>query len=188
MKNIILFDFFGVICSEIAPFWFGDRFDKQTALRIKEELVGPADLGYIEEDVLFERIARACNTEADLVRREWMELAVIDWEMVELVRQLKEKYKVYLLSNAPGEFLHEILTKNNLYPLFDRMFISSEIKLAKPSRDFFEYCISKIGEPKEAMIFTDDNIKNVTAAREVGIDTIHFIGCEDYKARIKTLL
>ena len=188
MKDIILFDFFGVICSEIAPFWFGDRFDKETALRIKEELVGPADLGYIDETALFEHIARVCDTKADVVRREWLELAVIDEKMVNLVKSLKERYKVYLLSNAPGEFLHEILTKNNLYPLFDRIFISSEIKLAKPSPDYFEYCVREIGASGERMIFTDDNIKNVMAARNVGIDTVHFTGYEDYKTRLEELL
>ena len=188
MKKVILFDFFGVICSEIAPFWFGARFDDETAKAIKDELVGPADRGYIDEEEMFSKISKRCGVEADAIRKEWQEMAIVDGRMVEFVRELKKKYKIYLLSNAPGSFLHDILKKNGLYPLFDRMFISSEMKLAKPSPEYFEYCIKEIGAPTEELVFTDDNPKNVEAARSVGIEALRFVDCEDFKDKLLTIL
>ena len=188
MKKVILFDFFGVICSEIAPFWFGSRFDEQTAKVIKEELVGPADRGYIDEDEMFSKIAARCDVRADVIRKEWQEMAIVDGRMVELILELKKEYKIFLLSNAPGSFLHDILLKNDLYPLFDRMFISSEIRLAKPSEGYFKYCIKEIGAPTEDLIFTDDNPANVEAAKAVGIDAICFVGYEDFKTKLSAIL
>ncbi|MBP5675849.1 MAG: HAD-IA family hydrolase, partial [Bacteroidales bacterium] len=50
------------------------------------------------------------------------------------------------------------------------MFISSEMKMMKPSREFYLEAVRRIGLPPEEIVFIDDSLVNVQAARAVGID------------------
>ncbi len=174
MKNTILFDFFGVISGEIAPVWLAKHFPEDEAASLKSKIAGKADSGDVTIEEMFAEVSAVSNIPVDIVRKEWFELAIINEELVEFIKTLKGKYNLYLLSNAISDFIRPILKENNLEELFDKIYISSEIRLVKPSKEFFDYCLkdAKIN-PKDA-IFIDDNISNVTAANNVGIDAIVF--------------
>ena len=91
MKKIILFDFFGVISSEVAPKWFARFFDEAEAKRIKDELVGPGDLGLKSEDEIFEGVASVCKVKKEDVRDAWYEIARIDTDVVEYIKNLRKQ-------------------------------------------------------------------------------------------------
>ena len=188
MEKIILFDFFGVICSEIAPFWFRRHFTDDEADRVKMEIVTPADRGDITEDELFRNISRLLGIPPEVVREEWMSFVRIDCELVEYIRELKRTHKVYLFSNAIGSFIERILDKYSLYSLFDGIFISSDIHLIKPDAEYFNYCLERIGANPNDCIFTDDNIKNIEGALGVGITAIHYTTFADYKRELNSLI
>lgn len=185
MKRIILFDFFGVICSEIAPIWFRRYFNEEDAARIKHEIVAPGDLGQRSEDEIFRLAADACGVSAERVKADWYELAVINRELVEFIEKAKTKHPVYLLSNAPGTFLKTIIYKNDIAHLFDKMFISSEVGLAKPDVEYFRHCLSSIGAQGSECVMIDDNPANIKAAEEAGITGIVFRGNEDFYREFK---
>ena len=58
MISRIVFDFFGVISSEVAPFIFGEVFSDEEAKRLKEEYMQPADRGDVTEREMYENLAR----------------------------------------------------------------------------------------------------------------------------------
>ncbi len=185
MKKVVLFDFFGVIGYELSPVWFRRYFDDSIADATKHRLVNPGDLGAISEEEMFENIGREVGVDAKQVRREWMELVTINEEMVNFIKEVKKSYPVYLLSNALSGFLREILEKNDLYQLFDEVYISAEIHLAKPDPEFFRECLERIGAKAEETVMIDDNAKNLEGAREVGIDTILFTDNRSFQAEFK---
>ena len=73
------------------------------------------------------------------------ELVRINDGLVEMIKKIRQKYKVYLLSNAVSGFLRRILKNHDLYQLFDKVFISSEMKIAKPNKEFFEFLADLFG-------------------------------------------
>ena len=188
MKKIILFDFFGVISSEVAPKWFSRFFDEDKAKKIKDELVSPGDIGKKIEDEIFTDVARVCGVEKDKVREAWYTLAVVDENIVEYIKFLRKSHPVYLLSNAIDTFLKTIIYKNNLKNLFDKMYISSEMKLAKPDKDFFLYVLDDIGAVASDCVIIDDNPKNIAAAESVGIHGIVYRGLDDLKKELKKII
>ena len=176
MKKIILFDFFGVISSEVGPFWFRRYVSEEIADETKARIVSPGDKGEISEREMFQGMGAHVGVSAERARCEWLELARIDPDIIEYIRKLKKNHRVYLLSNATSGFLRDIIKRDGLEPLFDGIFISAEIKIAKPSEEYFRYCLGKIGAKAEECIFTDDNPKNVDAARAVGISAHRYEG------------
>lgn len=174
MKKVILFDFFGVISSEVAPVWFAKHFSKKQAIAIKNKISGKADIGAITIDEMFEEISLVSGKDTAIIKQEWFDLAVINTELVDFIKSINCKYKVYLLSNAISDFIFPVLKKNNLEILFEKIYISSEIRRVKPTREFFDYCLKDANlNPSEA-IFIDDNIDNVKGAQEAGIDGVLF--------------
>ena len=185
MKNVVLFDFFGVIGYELSPVWFRRYYDESIADATKHRLVDPGDLGAISEEEMFENIGAEVGVDAKQVRKEWMDLVTINDELVKFIKEVKKSYPVYLLSNALSGFIREILEKNDLYGLFDEVYISAEIHLAKPDPEFFRECLKRIGVRAEETVMIDDNTKNLEGARSVGIDTIHFTDNESFKSEFR---
>ena len=92
MKKTVIFDFFGVISSEVSPFWFAERFDAEEAIRLKEEYMTPADRGDLSEDEVFEGLARLSGETPDAIRADFLRRVVINSEVVDLIKMIKKKY------------------------------------------------------------------------------------------------
>ena len=181
MKKVVFFDFFGVICSEIAPIWFRKYFDDKQADMIKSEIVSLADIGLIDENEMYQRISKQIGVSENQIAKEWRELVHINDELVEYIKQIKQKYPVYLLSNAIASFLRPILKQNDLYQLFDEIFISSEMKIAKPDSAYFETVLKKLEINANDVVMIDDNPSNINGAKKAGIDGIVFQSNQHFK-------
>ena len=185
MKKTIIFDFFGVISSEVAPFWFAERFDRDTALRLKEEYMGPSDRGDVSEEETFARLALLTGEDALDIYDDFCRRAVINEDTVAVIKRLKKSYRIVLLSNAMSAWLKGILSKNDLYSLFDYTIISADEHIAKPDKRIFELALERAGIAAEDAVFIDDNPKNVDAARGAGIDGIIFKDAESLEVELR---
>jgi putative hydrolase of the HAD superfamily len=194
MIKTIIFDFAGVLTKEnfmpvlarllkanlsIDEEVFKARFKEHEAAYMVDE---------IGSKVFWERTCQGFDipyesfTDAFINAYEW------NPQMLDLVKKLKEKHKVVLLSDN-FDILSEKLRKDkNLTELFeDNIFFSNEIKRAKKNADAFEYVLEKTGETAEECIFTDDKEKNLIHAHALGMKTIHFINIEDFAERLSAL-
>ena len=182
MKNeLIIFDFFGVICSEIAPYVFANHFDKETAERLKQEFFVPADLGETTMTVLFDEMARVMNITVAELKKEWDSYIIIDSEVVEYIKRLRNDYSIALLSNAPCGVVEELLECFGLNELFDQKVISSVVKLAKPNTKVYELCISAFDKKFDKVYMVDDNPANLRPLDGIGITPVHFTSLNELK-------
>lgn len=171
----IIFDFFGVVCSEIAPFWLRRHLDDATANKVKASIVHQADLGGISTGVLFERLGGLVGLPAATVYGEWLELAKIDQLVFDKITQLKQAgHRVALLTNAPSDFVRVVLSREDLEHLFDPIIVSSEVGLAKPDPAIYELICRTMNVDAADVIFVDDNPKNVIAATTAGMHAITY--------------
>ena len=174
MIKAIFFDFFGVISSEVAPFWFAERYEREDALRLKEEYMMPADRGDVFEEETFNRLALLSGEPAEDIYADFYRRAVVNDDTVKLIERLKKKYKILLLSNAMSDWLKTLLEKNSLMRLFDYTVISADEKTAKPERRIFEIALLRAGVSADEVIFIDDNKRNIDGALRAGIEGIIF--------------
>jgi putative hydrolase of the HAD superfamily len=99
----------------------------------------------------------------------------------ELLRRLKEKYKLGLVSNfayAPGFW--EILKRFNLCKFFDAIMVSGELGLRKPHPKIFEEALKKLAVRAEEAVFVGDSLKaDINGAKRIGFKTVFVenIGC-----------
>lgn len=181
MKNIVFFDFFGVISSEIAPIWFRQYLGDEEANEIKTEIVSLADIGKLSEYETYEKISQKINIPPEQVAREWESLVKINEELVAIIKSIRKKYPVYLLSNAIDPFLTRILEAHDLFGLFDKIYISSQMKIAKPNKEFFQYVLNDLELDPKKVVMIDDNPDNLVGASLCGIDGILFSTNDTFK-------
>ncbi len=90
-------------------------------------------------------------------------------ENAKLVRKLREKYKLGVLSNASFNQAREL---GELYDVFDTVVLSEEIKTSKPKKEAYEKVLSNLRVSPEEAVFIDDSLENVRGAEKLGIKSI----------------
>ncbi len=96
---------------------------------------------------------------------------------VDIFKKLKgsKKFKLYALTNWSAETFPIALEKYKFLEWFNGVVVSGTEKKRKPFPEFFHILLDRYNLKAEEAIFIDDNIRNVDAAKRVGIDAIHFI-------------
>jgi 2-haloacid dehalogenase len=98
---------------------------------------------------------------------------------VEILRALKERgYALYGLTNWSAEKYEIVRHKYPFLGLFDDIVVSGIVKLIKPDPRIFALLLEKINRPAADGLFIDDSETNITAAQQLGFNTIHFKSAE----------
>jgi HAD superfamily hydrolase (TIGR01509 family) len=184
-KILLVFDFFGVICSEISPFWLKKYFSDEETKKIREALFYKVDVGMIMQSQLFEELSQLSGIKPESIEHEWMNLVSINNEVLNLIKEYKNTCHIALLTNASAPFVRRIINENHLEDYFELILVSSEEKLAKPDINFYKLLLDKFGVEPKSSIMIDDNIKNIEAAKLIHMNTIHFQTVQKLKQELK---
>lgn len=98
----------------------------------------------------------------------------LDNEMISLVRELKTKYKIGMITDNKVDRITEILEYHNLTDLFDTVTISAECKCGKSDRKIFDITLESLGVEANECVFIDNSQKNLVVPQQLGINTILF--------------
>ncbi len=106
-------------------------------------------------------------------------LDVIPQEKLDLIVELRKKYRILLLSNTnPLHIEKSAATEfgkrgKTMYDYFDTCYLSYEMKLAKPDKNIFLAVLADAKVKAEECLFLDDGIKNIETANSLGFQTYH---------------
>jgi putative hydrolase of the HAD superfamily len=173
----IVFDFFGVISSEVAKYWLASYFPPERAAEIKDALFPAADRGDVSQEDLFARLAALANISSEHFESEFYSYVKVDPDMVALIRRLRGRVRLGLLTNAMAPFVRGIIDEHQLEPLFDAIIVSAECRMAKPDAAIFRAMLDKLDVAAAETVMIDDNADNIAAAAAVGMQTILFTSC-----------
>lgn len=92
------------------------------------------------------------------------------------LKRLSEEHDLYCVTNGVTRTQKMRLKNTRLYKYFLKLFISQEIGLQKPNRDFFDYVLSDIGKTdKEDVYIVGDSLSSdIQGGINAGIKTILF--------------
>ncbi|MEO9971873.1 MAG: HAD-IA family hydrolase, partial [Hyphomonadaceae bacterium] len=80
----------------------------------------------------------------------------------------------YALSNMPAEIWPEMKIRFPLLARFEDAIISGEEGLIKPDPTLYKIALARMGNPPAAhVLFIDDSLPNIDAARRLGFQTHH---------------
>lgn len=189
IKNII-FDLGGVIINinyqkAIDAFKKLSKADCTIEFNQKAQsgLFDDLETGRISEAVFREKVREYYQVEGtdEEIDDAWNAMLLeIPAERVELLRKLRKKYKIYLLSNTNAIHLigfNKIVEKSfgipNLDSLFDKSYYSHLVGERKPDAAIFEKVLNDNNLKPEETLFIDDSIQHIESAGAMGIHTLH---------------
>lgn len=106
-------------------------------------------------------------------------------ESLAIVETLQSQgYQTAMLSDVT-QYQAEIIRKMGYYDLFSPVLLSYEIGVKKPNPEAFQILLKKLKLPASSVLFIDDRIENVEAARKQGIDSIQFINPDELKEELE---
>ncbi len=76
----------------------------------------------------------------------------------ELIKQLSKEYRVCIATNGLSEMQHGRLQA--VKPYLSGLFISEEMGVIKPNRDFFEYILAKTGVERTRCLMVGDSLSS----------------------------
>ena len=101
----------------------------------------------------------------------------------DLVRQLKDQYQVGILSNTNEIHIEAVYAQLqaehslvNFDSIFDWVFYSHEMGLAKPNQDIYQQLLLELGTTANRVLFFDDLKANVEGAASIGIQAVQVTG------------
>ena len=93
-----------------------------------------------------------------------------------LIRALKGKYRLGLLSNTNEWHYLRHIRKVPVFPLFDSVTLSFEVGALKPEPEIYLDALRKLSLPPEECVFIDDIANYAEGAAVVGIRGIQYTG------------
>jgi epoxide hydrolase-like predicted phosphatase len=196
MIKEIIFDFGNVICHFTNDILIG-RISNLTG-KTKEEVF---DLIYIKSDVtkrvesgiitskqFYKELSSICglNVSYEKLKEIYSKDKFTPVEgMNELIKLLKPRYKIGLLSNT-GEWDYDYVLKTApIIKTFDAITTSFGAKAMKPSPIIFEDALKKSKMKPEECVYTDDIEDYVEAAKKIGMNAVKFTTTEKFKVDLK---
>lgn len=92
-------------------------------------------------------------------------------------------WSLSMLSNAPHD-LAAALSERPPLACFEHLLFSSRLGLVKPDPAVFHAALDRLGRPPDEVLFIDDRLANVEAARRVGMGGLHFTSAERLRAEL----
>lgn len=94
----------------------------------------------------------------------------------ELLDYLYPKYELYIVSNGFRFVQENRLKIGDFRKYFKDIFLSEDIGIQKPAKEFFDYCFEKMNNPpKQSVMLIGDSLSaDITGGINYGIDTIWF--------------
>ncbi len=106
---------------------------------------------------------------------------------VEWLQGLAAHHRLAMLSNTNELHWQRMRTEMGLGDVMQDYFLSHRLGRVKPDQGIYHDVVERLGVPVSDIVFFDDNIRNVEAARKIGIDARHVVGPEAVRAEVATL-
>ena len=152
---------------------------------------GDFDRGVVEPPELARRIAARTGLDeaeaAAIIEAAPRELEPLpdteDW----LRRLHAQGRPLHFLSNMPEPFAAHFERTHDLMALFESGVFSARVQLLKPEPAIYEHAAAAFGRAPADLLFLDDHLPNIVAAREAGWTAVHFTDAAQAEAEVLAL-
>ena len=145
------------------PDWMGFAQIDYGYLTIDEAIANVKSRTHHQEDEL-----------VDYVFRHYYLYSYFNDRVLNLIKKLKRKYRIYLLSNI-NEYTFQFIKNSDLFKLVDGYVLSYQVHQVKPDKAIYQNLIHKYNLLASESLFIDDNFENIKTAEDLGFHVIHVL-------------
>ncbi len=136
-------------------------------------------IGLEPDQAVWDYVAKTLSlskTDLDRFQNQFWSGDELDQALLDFFQGLRPDYITALLSNAWMNFRLVLERDFGIIEgkTVDHLLISSELGIAKPNPEIFQVLSNRLEIDFQQILFIDDFIENIEAAKELGIQTIHY--------------
>ena len=138
--------------------------------------------GLVSDDVFLKTLYTALELDCSQVELEkaWCAILLdIPQKRIDLIDELRKKYRVFILSNTSDIHIQVInntiknqFGQSDLKALVEKAYYSYEMKMRKPGKEIYQTMLHDADILASETLFLDDNLDNIEGAKKCGIHTI----------------
>lgn len=152
-----------------------ERVNRKTWAELEQKLINADQV----KTLRFERFAEELNLTADPIEMSAEYLLRLSEDhteipgAIELIKDLSLSYRLGLVTNGLSVVQHPRITNSGLRPLFEGIFISEDLGVSKPSKEYFDVVFRIFEDVKKdrALIVGDSLNSDIKGGLDYGIDT-----------------
>lgn len=143
----------------------------------------PYEMGKIDDTAFIETLKKFAEdevTQQQIIDAWNAMLLQIPCKRIDLLKTLKEEYKLFVLSNTNHfhiEGLNSILYNScgvhSIESIMDKCYYSHQVGYRKPMKEIFQLVINEQNLNPEHSLFIDDLSENIDMANQIGLVTRH---------------
>ena len=195
MIKTIFFDIGGVLIDihpERTYQYLSDSADVEVSM-VKESFPWDAhdqyERGIINNEDWFitykESLPQPCCLKRSDFWNAWKLLLGEEKNTVNILEALNKQYSIWLLSNTNPKHIQDEIEKRYLFPsLVNGAVYSFDVGVRKPEKEIYEIAMQRANANPQECLFIDDLLENIQAAKQIGIEGIHFISSEQLKQEL----
>lgn len=187
MIKAVIFDCFGVLVTESWTSFKAEHFGHdQELFGEASSLSNQADAGLITHEDAVKGTARLAGLSPKEVS-EAIHTNSPNEPLFEYISELKQDYKIGMLSNAAADWLAQLFTPEQL-ALFDEVALSYESGFVKPKAKAYEIIADQLGVEIGDCIMVDDREEHCAGARDAGMQAVLYTNFSQTKDELNKLL
>lgn len=159
--------------SKLAAFIAVNQASDRNELTYHERIQGLADVAGESYEFINEHLYE------DLVRNE---------RLINYIDNLRNNYKIALLSNTGEGSIEQFMSETELNELFDEVVLSYKVGYVKPDKDIFDLTAKKLGVRPEECVFVDDSQNNCEGAEATGMKAILYNDFSVFKNTLERMI
>ena len=189
----IIFDFGGVLSSvddvsEIGQYLARKyHVSPRVVMQITNRGWKRARINPSYDRIFWRELAHALGISQNILQKEYLLFPRLSLDVVQLVRKLRKRYVVGMLSNQIQTWHLTLMKQWKLQRLFNPIVTSYGEGVAKPDPKIYKRLLRKLKIPADECIYIDDRKNNLPPAKRLGMQTILFKTPRQLKRDLKRL-
>ena len=118
----------------------------------------------------------------------WTEIFTENQDISEIIRALKPKWRLGLLSNTDPLHFQYVVSTFPIVSVLEKWILSYEVGFKKPDPRIFQKAMEWASVEPEKILFIDDTKGHVEAAVSLGMQGIHFLSADQLKKELTVKL
>lgn len=187
MIKAIIFDCFGVFYVDPVFAYMRDPAtppDKAEALHNLDE---QAARGTLSKQGFVGQASVLLSITPEAAEQRFFQNKGRDERLVVLVKQLRQHYKIGLLSNIGADMMDGFFSPAERDKLFDTAILSGEVKMAKPDKEIFELACQRLGVELNEAVMIDDQQSTCDIVKTYDMQSICYKDFDQLQRELRSM-
>ena len=153
----------------------------------QKEIFDKLECGSVSKEMFINELLKfTTNKNKKTIEKSWNAMLLdLPLNRINYLKKIKKNHRIFLLSNTNIIHINKIkrdMGKNSWQKfnnLFEKVYLSYKIGVRKPSPESFHMILKENNLTAHKVLFIDDSIQHIIAARRIGIKAYHLQENED---------